>query len=192
MKTTGQWSWSGWQSYGMKSTSKWQSINSFTWLINLKNAKSLKTMNLSPWLLFFWQSKHLENVFSHQDSTETWFAQPNRSPKISVIWWNVLRVKWKPDKITKRFKTYFLTSSMQLRKIPTVIASWKSSLNCNSLLLRSSSLSMNHKSTMTNQNVFFQTLQESSLMNLSINNTIGLSKWLCWFFLIKDSKSKEK
>jgi len=192
MKTTGQWSWSGWQSYGMKSTSKWQSINSFTWLINLKNAKSLKTMNLSPWLLFFWQFKHLENVFSRQDLTETWFAQPNRSPKISVIWWNVLRVKWKPDKITKRFKTYFLTSSMPLRKIPIVIASWKSNLNCNSLLLRSSSLSINHKFTMTNQNVFFQTLQESSLMNLSINNTIGLSKWLCWFFLIKDSKSKEK
>lgn len=149
-------------------------------------------MSWSLWLLFSWQFKHLENVFSRQDLTETWFAQPNRSPKISVIWWNVLRVKWKPDKITKRFKTYFLTSSMQLRKIPTVIASWKSSLNCNSLLLRSSSLSMNHKSTMTNQNVFFQTLQESSLMNLSINNTIGLSKWLYWFFLIKDSKSKEK
>lgn len=192
MKTTGQWSWSGWQSYGMKSTSKWQSINSFTWLINLKNAKSLKTMNLSPWLLFFWQSKHLENVFSHQDSTETWFARPNRSPKISVIWWNVLRVKWKPDKIIKRFKTYFLTSSMPLRKIPIVIVSWKSNLNCNSLLLKSSSLLINHKFTMTNPNVFFQTLQESSLMNLSINNTIGLSKWLCWFFLIKDSKSKEK
>ena len=149
-------------------------------------------MNLSPWLLFFWQSKHLENVFSHQDSTETWFARPNRSPKISVIWWNVLRVKWKPDKIIKRFKTYFLTSSMPLRKIPIVIVSWKSNLNCNSLLLKSSSLLINHKFTMTNPNVFFQTLQESSLMNLSINNTIGLSKWLCWFFLIKDSKSKEK
>ena len=149
-------------------------------------------MSLNQWLLFFLQSKHSENVFFRQDSTVTWFVQPKHLLKTSVIWWNVLREKWKPDKIIKRFKTYFLISLMPLKKIPIVIVSWKSNHNCNTLLVRFSSLSTNHKFMMTNPNVFFQTLQESSLMNLSINNMIDSLKWLYWFFLTKDSKSKEK
>lgn len=149
-------------------------------------------MSLSQWLLFFLQSKHSENVFFRQDSTVTWFVQPKHSPKISVIWWNVLKVKCKPDKIIKRFKTYFLTSLTLLKKIPIVIALWKSNHNCNTSLVKFSSLSINHKFMMTNPNVFFQTLHESSLMNLSINNMIDSSKWLYWFSLTKDSKSKEK
>lgn len=180
------------QFYGTKSTNKWQLINLFTWSINLKNAKSSKIMNWSQWLLFFWQSKFSKNAFFHQESIKIWYAQQNLLPKTLLMLWNVSKVKWKPDKILKKFKTYFLTFSTLLKKIPTVIVSWMYNLNCSSWLIKSSNHSMSQKFMMINHNVYFQTLQESFLMNLSIRNMTGSFKWLFWYFLTKDQRNKEK
>lgn len=132
MKITEQWSWFDLQFYGTINTSRWQLINWFTWLINSKGASSLKIMNSNQWLLFFLLLKLSENVFFHQESTKIWSARPNRLLKISVIWWNVLKGKWRQDKIFKRFKIYFPISLMSLKKIQIDIASWEYNSNYSS------------------------------------------------------------
>lgn len=130
MKITEQWSWSDWQFYGTINTKKWQLINWFIWLINSKGVSSLKIMSSNQWPLFFLLLKLSESASFHQESIKIWSVRPNRLPKISVIWWNALKGKWKLDKISKRFKIYFPISLMSLKKIQTDIASWKYNSNC--------------------------------------------------------------